>query len=51
MKTAEERIIASDNSIEEQSYTEEFKALEELLPADDMGLFDDVLPSKPQPVR
>ena len=42
-----EDITTPNNTIDEQSYTEEFKALEELLPRDDMGLFDDVMMSKP----
>ena len=53
VKTAEENveITTCNNTIDEQSYTEEFKALEELLPTDDMGLFDDVLMSKPKSIR
>ena len=51
LKTTEEKVVASSNSFEDQSYTEEFRALEELLPTDDMGLFDDVLLSKPQSIR
>lgn len=38
-------------SVDEQSYTEEFRALEELLPADDIGLFDDVMMSQPKSTR
>ncbi|CAB3996809.1 Hypothetical predicted protein [Paramuricea clavata] len=49
VETTEEKvdITTPNNTIDEQSYTEEFKALEELLPRDDMGLFDDVMMSKP----
>lgn len=50
METTEEKVdITTPNThtIDEQYYTEEFKALEELLPRDDMGLFDDVMMSKP----
>lgn len=38
-------------NVDEQSYTEEFRALEELLPADDIGLFDDVMMSQPKSTR
>ena len=53
VRTTEENveITTCNNTIDEQSYTEEFKALEELLPTDDMGLFDDVLMSKPKSIR
>ena len=53
LETTEETkidITTPDNTIDEQSYTEEFKALEELLPTDDMGLFDDII-CQPKSIR
>ena len=43
--------VITSGSIDERSYAEEFRALEELLPTDDMGLFDDVLMSQPKSAR
>ena len=52
LETTEKTVdVTTSGSIDEQSYTEEFRALEELLPADDIGLFDDVMMSQTKSTR
>ena len=52
LETTEKTVdVITSGSIDEQSYTEEFRALEELLPADDIGLFDDVMISQTKSTR
>lgn len=51
LETTEKAIDVITSSIDEESYAEEFRALEELLPADDIGLFDEVMMSQPKSAR
>ena len=44
-------VTTFNDILENQSFAEEFEALEKLLPKDDVGFFDDMILSQPNSIR